>query len=772
MFSSTTASSSNEATTIPRVLQLGLWLAGISFVLWACLDPRFRDAEGIVNGGFCLPVALGLAFILLGCSAFGDLKRSAFWFSLALVGQAVALQIIEAGPFIRYQHYKPFSRLFTETHPLLLLFLAVQTAFVVAGLRSRWPEILAWLGSRFKAWQLLGISLVFVLTSATVSREIPVYLAEVVFAAFVQSVNLANIVLTVWTLPQEALVGLQRRLDKWFGRPGDQDRGSRIEDGGSTIENPKSKIQNPRVDRFAVLAAVWVGILASVFSFYVYQGHPHIQDEVIYLYHARYLAEGSLTVPAPPVPAAFSFYMIPHEAEKWFSIFPPGWPLMLAVGVLLGVPWLVNPVLASLNVLLSYIMLWEIYSRRTARIAVFLLCLSPWFVFMSMNFMAHTFTLTCALVAALAVVWARKTGKSVWGLVGGCAVGMVSLIRPLDGLVMAGLLGLWAIGVGDRRLKFSAILAFAIGAIAVAAVVLPYNRQITGNPTVFPLIDYYEKYFGPKTNSLGFGPERGLNWPIDAFPGHSPLEALINANLNIFSINVELFGWITGSLIMVALLLFSGRARTGDYLMLAVVAAIFAVFSLYWFSGGPDFGARYWYLMVIPLVALTVSGIQFLETTFQNLTAGSTNQSTRVMATVLALSMLALINFFPWRAIDKYYHYLGMRPDIRYLEKKHHFGKSIVLIRGNAHPDYQSAWVYNPSDPYADAPIYAWDQNPQVRAQVLRAYPDRPIWIVNGPTITRGGFQVLAGPLSAGDFAARGSQLSAAYLAPPVKVHK
>ena len=191
--------------------------------------------------------------------------------------------------------------------------------------------------------------------------------------------------------------------------------------------------------------------------------------------------------------------------------------------------------------------------------------------------------------------------------------------------------------------------------------------------------------------------------------------------------------------------------------MLAVIVAIFGVFSLYWFSGGPDFGARYWYLMVIPLVALTVRGIQFLETTFQNATAGSTNQTTRVMAAVLSLSMLALINFFPWRAIDKYYHYLGMRPDIRYLDQKHDFGKSIVLIRGNSHPDYQSAWVYNPSDPYADAPIYAWDQNPQVRAQVLRAYPDRPIWIVNGPTITRGGFQVLAGPLSARDFAPQGS---------------
>jgi 4-amino-4-deoxy-L-arabinose transferase-like glycosyltransferase len=430
---------------------------------------------------------------------------------------------------------------------------------------------------------------------------------------------------------------------------------------------------------------------------------------------------------------------------------------MLALGVVLGVPWLVNPVLASMNVLLSYLLLREIYSRRTARIAVLLLCLSPWFVFMGMNFMAHTFTLTCALVAALAVVWARKTGRSIWALIGGCSVGMVSLIRPLDGLVVGGLLGLWAIGIGGPRLKVFSILALVLGTVAVAAVVVPYNSQITGNMTEFPLTAYYEKYFGPKTNAFGFGPERGLNWPIDPFPGHSPLDALINANLNTFSINVELFGWSTGSLILILILLFSGKTSGSDYFMLAVMVALAAVFSLYWFSGGPDFGARYWYLMLIPLVALTARAIQFLETAFQRPRAGCTNQSTRVVAAVMSLSILALINFFPWRVIDKYYHYLGMRPDIRYLAQNHDFGKSIVLIRGNVHPDYQSAWVYNPLDPYADAPVYAWDKNRLVRAQVLQAYPDRPIWIVNGPTITGGGFEVLAGPLSAQELAARGS---------------
>ena len=731
---------------MPRVSQGLFWLAGISLMLWAIFAPQFRSSEGVFNGTVCLPFAAGVASMLIGCVVSRNTRWSGFWLAVALVGQAVALQMIEAGPQIRYQHYKSLGRLFTETHPLLLIFLSLQTVLVLCGLKSRWPEIRVWLARTFNAWQLLGIALVFILTSATVSRDLDTYFSEVTFAAFIQALNLTTIVLMVWSIPPETLAWVGTIFEKVFGYRGAEDR-------DSAIQNQQSRIRKS-VDGFVVLAALWVGVTAAGLSWFVYESHPHIEDEVIYLFHARYLAEWSLTVPAPPVPEGFSFYMIPHEAERWFSIFPPGWPLMLAVGVLLGVPWLVNPLLGSVNVLLCYFILREIYSVRTARIAVLLLCLSPWFVFMSMNFMAHTFTLTCTLAAWLALVLARTSQKIYWGLLGGGAVGMVSLIRPLDGLVVAGVLGLWVIG---RRLKVSSILAFAVGATAVAALVLPYNQQITGDPTLFPLMDYYEKYFGPGTNSLGFGPERGLNWPIDAFPGHSAVEALINANLNFFSINSELFGWITGSLFMVVLFVFSGKAVNGDYFMLAILVAVCGAFSLYWFSGGPDFGARYWYLMVVPLAALTARGIQFLETTFQSGSAGKSHQGTRVTAAVLSLSLLALINFFPWRVLDKYYHYLGMRPDIRYLAKTYSFGKSVVLIRGNVHPDYQSAWIYNPSDPHADAPIYVWDRNPKVRSQVLRAYADRPIWIVNGPTITGAGFQVVTGPLAPGSFNAGGS---------------
>lgn len=706
---------------------IGLWAGGLLCFMWAFTAPHYRDAEGWLTGAFCLPVAVGVALLSVGWGLGRPWQQFAYWLALALVGQAVALQMIDAGPLIHYQHYKPFGRLLTA-HPLLLTYLAVQIVLVVRSGRRYWPNIRAWLGRTCHVWQLLGIGLVFVLSSAPVSREIPAYVAELPLAALVQAVNLANVVLMLWSLPQEVLTAYQRRWPQWLRSTATTEAG---QPGG--------------LDRFTLLAAVWVTVCAAGLSVWVYERHPHVQDEVVYLYHARFLASGKLTMPAPPVPDAFHLYLMQFEPHRWYPSMPPGWPLVLALGVYAGIPWLVNPILGGLNVLLVSLVLRELYDRCTTHLVLLLLCVSPWYLFMAMNFMNHTLTLTCALVATVALCWARRTGQALWTVPGGCALGLMGLIRPLEGAILAGLLGLWALGLGGRRLRFSALATLVVSTAVVSAAVLPYNKLLTGNPLIFPVNAYFDQLFGPGSNDLGFGPNRGFGWLLDPFPGHGPLDALVNANLNIFSLNIELFGWSIGSLLVSAWLVLAGQLRRHDYLMLAVIVAVFGAHIFYWFSGGPDFGARYWYLMLIPCIVLTVRGIQWLESAI----ASATHQEGRVLMAVLTLCCLTLVNYFPWRAINKYHHYLGMRPDIHELASTHGFGTSLVLVRGLEHPDYASAAVYNPVDLRADGAVYAWDRDAAVRAQVIKAYADRPIWIVEGPTVHHQGFRVIQGPLSA-----------------------
>ena len=185
--------------------------------------------------------------------------------------------------------------------------------------------------------------------------------------------------------------------------------------------------------------------------------------------------------------------------------------------------------------------------------------------------------------------------------------------------------------------------------------------------------------------------------------------------------------------------------------MLAVIVTTIGAFSLYWYSGGPDFGARYWYLMLVPCTALAARGIDVLGQKVNAGSSGTNCGATYVMVAVLSLSALTLINYVPWRSLDKYYHYLLMRPGVEALAQTYQFGRSLVLIQGAESPDYPSAAIYNPLNLHADAPIFAWDYSAEVRAQVISAYADRPIWIVEGPTLTHGGYVVSKGPLSARD---------------------
>jgi 4-amino-4-deoxy-L-arabinose transferase-like glycosyltransferase len=712
-------------------LSILLWAFGLIVIVWAGLSDNFRDDEGMVVGKFCLPLAIGAGIILLGCLAKDKYKNFAGWLVLAIVGQAASLQMIDAGRLIHYQHYRSLSDLINK-EPLLLILFAAQTLLVAFGIGRRWAVLNEWLDKTFARWQLITIAFLMFVAGAAVTRDASIYLTSLFIAGLVQFINLANIVLLIWSLPSETIVSLQKKITRLFGET-------------TTAETNKPY----NLDRFAWLAALWVVLLAGTLSYFVYERHPHVPDETQYLFQARYMAAGQLTVKAPPVPEAFSTYMIPYQEERWFGVFSPGWPAVLAIGMKLDAVWLVNPLLAGLCILLAYLFFQEFYSRRFARLAVLLLCCSPWFIFMAMSFMSHIFTLACALSAAILLRKAMTNHKPIYALWAGLVIGIVSLIRPLDGAMVAVLLGVWTLLINKTwKTRFITALLLVVGTITTGALVLPYNKFVTGKATLSPLDAYYTKYFWAKVMALGFGPERGMGWGLDAFPGHSPLEALINTALNTFSLNTELFGWGIGSLLLAVCFLLSGALRKKDFWTLTVLAIVIGGYSLFWYHGGPDFGARYWFLCIIPLIALTIRGAEWLSQKLgEENVASHTNP--RVVLAIVTLCMSGLICYFPWRAVDKYHHYLGMRPDIRQLAQQNRFGKSLVLIRGNEHPDYQSAWIYNPLNFEGDAPIYAWDKNPEIRAKLLIAYQDRPIWIVDGPTLTHGNYKVVQGPMNA-----------------------
>ena len=653
--------------------------------------------------------------------------QSLGWAALLAAGQAATLAMVHAGNLVGYQHYIVPWRLAAEAPAWALLVFAAELVSVSWGLRRHLPALRRSLHQAGR-WRMAALAIGFVLTGATLSREVTHYAAELAFASLVQLVHLGALSLFALSLGEAALGDFGAVTDRILG--------------------PSSDVTEPGgPDRFAWVLAGCVAAVAVVLALFSYQRHPHVPDEVVYLLQANYLAAGHLTLPLPAVPSAFNVDLLTYQADRWFSPVPPGWPFILAIGSFMGLPWLVNPLLGGLNVLLANSVLRELYPRRTARLATLLFAASPWHLFMSMNLMTHTATLSAALLASLAVARMRRGYSLWWAVAGGTAIGVVGLIRPLEGVAVALLLGAWSLKARGRWFRLAPSTVLTGTAIAVGALVLPYNAHLTGSARTFPIMAYTDAMYGPGTNSLGFGTNRGLGWPgLDPLPGHGPLDVLINANFNLFQTNTELLGWATGSLFLLLALCTVGRLRRPDGAMLAVIAMIAGIHSFYYFSGGPDFGARYWYLLIVPCVALTARGIEACGGWVDVAHGG---EGRRVLAGAVMLSLTTLLIFVPWRATDKYFHYRGMRPDARQLSADPALRDGMVLVRGHRHPDFASAVVYNSPDLASHSPLFVWDRDPATRRELAAAYPARHFWVVDGPSLTGDGYRVVAGPLRA-----------------------
>lgn len=691
----------------------------------------------LVEGAPTLVAAAGISAVLLAASRGTRFARSGAWAALAVVGQAAALQMIRAGSAVGYQHFRVPPRLESPGLLFAAAIVLLQTVVVVVAVARHRSAIRHRLSVVPGGWRLALVVAAFVLTAATLSPTVPVYLSELALAAAVQAVNAATLAAAAAALPGD-LAGRAARWISGGAGAGDVDR------------RPSSLLP--------LGAALWVVGVTVLLSVVAYQRHPHIADELVYLLQARYLAAGRLALPVPPVPEAFELDLMFLDGGRWYSPVPPGWPAVLAVGAFLGTPWLVNPILAGISVWLAYRLLADLYDDATARIGTLLLALSPWLLFLSMGLMNHTLQLAAVLGGAVALTRLRETGRLRWAAIGGVAVGMVALVRPLDGLIAGLVLGGWSLAFRGERWRFAPTAVFGVAAAAAILPLAAYNLHFTGDPTVFPIMEYTRVHYGAGSNALGFGPERGLGWGgFDPFPGHDLLDALINTNLNAFALNVELFGWSAGSLLPAFLLLAFGGLRRTDLAMLSVVVLVVGIHGLYWSSGGPDFGPRYWSLAFLPCVALTARAVPLLgrllgpapssvpdDGARERAAAGRDGAPLGRGALLLGLAAFsATVTFVPWRAVDKYHGYRGMVPDVRTLAEERDFGEALVLVRGKAWPDYASAAVYNPLDLRAAAPVYAWDRSPEVRREILAAYPAREAWIVEGPTLTGDGYRVV-----------------------------
>jgi 4-amino-4-deoxy-L-arabinose transferase-like glycosyltransferase len=435
------------------------------------------------------------------------------------------------------------------------------------------------------------------------------------------------------------------------------------------------------------------------------------------------------------------------DQGRWFAYGFPGWPSLLALGVVAGVPWLVNPLVSGICVLLAHHLLRRTHDRGIANATAALFAVSPWFLFMAGEFLSHQAATMWLLLALLGVQLARERSSARWGLVAGLALGALCLTRPLDGVIAGLVIAAWTLGLaGARRLALRPLLAGLLGVGAMGVAGLAYNRAITGDPLRTAHGMWMDRAWGAGTDRLGFGADRGNDaWPqVDPLPGHGLPDVVINANRNIFQLNVDLLGWGFGSLLIALVFLMSSGVQPRDRFLVLLVLATPLAYSTYWFGGGPDHGARYWYLTLVPLLVFTARGAEVMAARATPTSGGP------VAPAMLALAaVVSLLAFMPWRATGKYPGYRGVTAEPARLALRHQVRDAVVFIRSPERAHYQSAFNLNPRQLSDPGTVYARYLDEASRGRVMAAFPGRASWVFSNDDTPGGGWSV-AGPYPPG----------------------
>ncbi len=385
----------------------------------------------------------------------------------------------------------------------------------------------------------------------------------------------------------------------------------------SQVKSPISGLYrlSPLVPAMVTLA------VSLILGYYAFERMPHVEDEVAYLFQAQTFAGGALTAPAPPeaAVAGLDYYLFEVKEGRWYSATAPGWSAALALGVAAGVPWLVNPVLAALSVLLAHAIAARLAGRDQADLVAMMMGASPWLLAMAASLMTHTLTLFLMLFGWWMVLKSTDRLRGHMRRLGlaGLAMGWIFATRPLDGLVIGGLTGLWVLlGTKGGPVRAGGYL---LGCLLTGGLALLYNARITGNALVQPLNEYIDRAWAQGANSYGFGPEIGPpgGWgTLDLWPGHSAGEALVNTLNLTANLQFEMLGWNVGSLALILAFLLWQKPNRSDLMMLAVVGAVVLAMFFYWFADSYYIGPRYWFLASFPFFYLSARGYAAIRARF------------------------------------------------------------------------------------------------------------------------------------------------------------
>jgi hypothetical protein len=499
---------------------------------------------------------------------------------------------------------------------------------------------------------------------------------------------------------------------------------------GEQLDAPTSSVVLFFTGRRGIVAftlfSLAVIILLEVF---VFEGRPIVDDEAAYLFQAKTYLTGHLVLRPPPVPKAIqTTFMIVDPV--WTGKYLFGHPALLAMGMVLGSPYVASTAMAAACIVLLYLVGIRIASHSEAALAAGLLAVSPFFWFTSATFLSHVSMLFLLLLFVLAWFYLESKPHFLVALAAGFCLGWAFSVRPLTAVLFAlpfGFLSLWNIRKDPGKWAFSA-LGLLAGGLIVLGMVFWYNHLVTGNAFLFPF-EYYN-------------PHEGLGFTKDM--GHTPSKAVANLAVSLLRYNSWFLGWPISLLPLLGLFLIrrSGRCdaksgcdssavsywKSSDKLWLAVIASVCIGNMFYYSPGVSDVGPIYYYELLIPLCLLSAKGIIVL---YQEASLRGLPQARRFIAVFLALSIFGNIVFFlPEKAM--HIQTLCESAASPFELARDLIQDKALVFMSSKRPHY--GWLFGlpyPSPKLDDKVIFLANKDPESSMEAIKAFPDRTPYVLN-----------------------------------------
>ena len=351
---------------------------------------------------------------------------------------------------------------------------------------------------------------------------------------------------------------------------------------------------------------------ALFFSIFILSALPHVQDEINMFFQAEAILNGGLSRPLHPFYEFFRFlYIIPSKGGT-YSLYQPGYSILLAPFIFLGVPYLLNPLLTGGAVFLLGKNVEKMFDRKTAALSMFLATVSAFLIPMGGTFMNHTF---CAFSSLASMWFIQKSFEKKPFLNTGIACLFIVLImftRPQTALFILISTIVFIFLKQDKK-------RFLYQAVTAGAVILPFFLLIFFTDSIFsgklflPKHIAYFSYSEPVNGSLGLGLYKGCRFnTIIPLPkeGLTISHAYYITYLRLVQMIYGMFFHPIFFIYLPALFLMKRKAQETlpDYIFLQYFLVTFVAFFFYYYDGNV-YGPRYYYEVSFFLIPLFARGI-------------------------------------------------------------------------------------------------------------------------------------------------------------------